>query len=586
MTLTKSLLLSLMSAVALSRAAKVHYDLDLTWKRGSPNGHEREMIFVNDHFPGPPLILDEGDEVTIDVTNNLPFNTSVHFHGIEQTNTPWADGVSGLSQWAIKPGDKYQYRWKATTYGTYWYHAHDKDRIMDGLYGGIRIRPSADQESPFSMISDDPADIEAMTKAAHDAQLVMMSDWDHLPSNEYMDALRDTGYDIFCSDSILVNGAGSVYCKDPDYLTSLQPPQVRAIITEPLTDKGCDPFMPVLQGNWEHHPEKLPEGLNSGCIPSEGPNSVFEVTPADRWASFNFVSAASLKSLIFSIDEHPMYIYEVDGRYIEPQLAHKVSIYSGERYSAMIKLDKEPARYTIRVAGHDNQVISGYATLAYKGGEQNQRESTAYIDYGGSNTTASVIDLKTTNLPPYPPILPAEDGDDFHLLTLGRINSSWEWTLDGTSFLPANLNQMEPVILNPKAPGLDSALKIETLNGTWVDIVFQLAIPEPTKLQPPHPMHKHSNKAFVIGSAMGKFTWGSIKEAKKSSPASFFKTPVYRDTFVTAPNGEAWIAIRYQVVNPGPFLLHCHMETHFMSGMGMVLLDGVDAWPDVPAHYL
>jgi FtsP/CotA-like multicopper oxidase with cupredoxin domain len=61
---------------------------------------------------------------------------------------------------------------------------------------------------------------------------------------------------------------------------------------------------------------------------------------------------------------------------------------------------------------------------------------------------------------------------------------------------------------------------------------------------------------------------------------------VYRDTFVTAPNGEAWIAIRYQVVNPGAFLLHCHMETHFMSGMGMVLLDGVDAWPEVPARYL
>jgi hypothetical protein len=46
------------------------------------------------------------------------------------------------------------------------------------------------------MISNDPADIEAMTKAAHDAQLVIMSDWDHLPSNQYMDALRETGYDI------------------------------------------------------------------------------------------------------------------------------------------------------------------------------------------------------------------------------------------------------------------------------------------------------------------------------------------------------------------------------------------------------
>jgi FtsP/CotA-like multicopper oxidase with cupredoxin domain len=326
--------------------------------------------------------------------------------------------------------------------------------------------------------------------------------------------------------------------------------------------------------------------MNSGCKPSDGPTSVFEVAPEAKWASFNFISAASLKALIFSIDEHPMYIYEVDGRYIEPQLAHQVSIYNGERYSAMVKLDKQPGSYTIRVAGNNNQVISGFATLSYKGGEQNKRESTPYINYGGSNTTASVIPLNTRTLPPYPPILPADYADDFHLLTLGRINSSWEWTLDGTSFLPANLNQMEPVILNPQAPDLDSSLKIETRNGTWVDIVFQLAIPEPTKLQPPHPMHKHSNKAFVIGSGMGKFGWGSIAEARDSSPGSFFNTPVYRDTFVTAPNGEAWIAIRYQVVNPGPFLLHCHMETHFSSGMGLVLLDGIDAWPQVPAEYL
>lgn len=313
---------------------------------------------------------------------------------------------------------------------------------------------------------------------------------------------------------------------------------------------------------------------------------MFEVTPGAKWASLNFISAASLKSLVFSIDEHPMYIYEVDGRYVKPQLAHKVPIYNGERYSVMVKLDKEPASYTIRVAGNGNQVISGFASLSYKGGEHNQRQSVPYIDYGGLNTTASVIPLNTKNLPPHPPILPASHADAFHLLTLGRINSSWEWTLDGTSFLPANLNQMEPIILDPRAPGLASALKIETQNDTWVDIVFQLAIPEPTKLQPPHPMHKHSNKAFLIGSASGKFSWGSIDEAMQSSPQSFFDTPVYRDTFVTAPNGEAWIAIRYHVVNPGPFLLHCHMETHFSSGMGLVLLDGIDSWPENVDQYL
>jgi hypothetical protein len=234
----------------------------------------------------------------------------------------------------------------------------------------------------------------------------------------------------------------------------------------------------------------------------------------------------------------------------------------------------------MRVAGNGNQIISGFAVVGYEGGEQTTYESVPYIDYGGINTTASVISLNTNELPPYPPILPADYADDFHLLSLGRLNSSWEWTLDGTAFLPANLAAMEPALLNPKAPGLESALKIETKNDTWVDIVFQLVIPEPTKLQPPHPIHKHSNKAFQMGAGRGKFTWNSLAEASKESPSSFLEKPIYRDTFVTSPAGEAWIAIRYHVENPGAFLLHCHMETHLSSGMGLVLLDGIDAWPE------
>lgn len=54
-----------MDLIASVQAAHVHYTLDLTWKKGSPNGVEREMIFVNDQFPGPSLIMDEGDEVSV-----------------------------------------------------------------------------------------------------------------------------------------------------------------------------------------------------------------------------------------------------------------------------------------------------------------------------------------------------------------------------------------------------------------------------------------------------------------------------------------------------------------------------------------
>lgn len=57
-------------------------------------------------------------------------------------------------------------------------------------------RPSCDCDSPFWMISDDPDDIEAMKRAEENAEIVIASDWDHLTSDAYMDALKESGYDI------------------------------------------------------------------------------------------------------------------------------------------------------------------------------------------------------------------------------------------------------------------------------------------------------------------------------------------------------------------------------------------------------
>lgn len=60
----------------------------------------------------------------------------------------------------------------------------------------VIARPADQSDSPFSMISDDPGDIEAMRLAEKNANLVILSDWDHLTSDEYMRAMMETGYDI------------------------------------------------------------------------------------------------------------------------------------------------------------------------------------------------------------------------------------------------------------------------------------------------------------------------------------------------------------------------------------------------------
>ncbi|KAJ5573783.1 Multicopper oxidase type 2 [Penicillium hispanicum] len=586
--LTTFAVLATYGLMPLAWAKQVHFDLDLTWQKGAPDGNVRDMIFMNDQFPGPELRIDQGDDVEFVVHNNMPFDTSVHFHGIEQLHTPWSDGVPGLTQKPIQSGQSWTYRWKATQYGTYWYHAHARSEIMDGLYGAIWINPTPETPQPFSLISDATADIEAMQKAEKNPHLVILSDWDHLTADEYQKAQEDSHLNVICSDSILINGRGAVYCPGTTNISSVELDYLKtAIDNQPLTDKGCLPNIYETQGNFPPtYPDKIPAGLNSGCTPTTGLHEVIEVDPADGWVSLKFISAASLKALIFSIDEHPMYIYEVDGSYIEPLLVDSATIFNGERYSAMVKLDKPAKEYTIRVPDtQGDQVISGFATLRYKG-YTDTSPSQPYVNYGGQNTSASVVALEPRSIHPYPAVSIPQQADQLVNLTLGRWGSAYTWTAAGDALYDVMANWDDPILYDPNArQNLAEQVTIQTKNGTWVDLLLQLgAMPNTPAIQAPHVMHKHSNKAFVLGVGPGFFNWSSTEEAYAEQPDLFdFDNPQRRDTFVTnGPTGPTWMVVRYQVVNPGPFLFHCHIETHLSNGMAVALLDGFDVWPQVP----
>ena len=288
-----------------------------------------------------------------------------------------------------------------------------------------------------------------------------------------------------------------------------------------------------------------------------------------------------------SIDEHPLWVYAVDGRYIEPQLAETITMYNGERYSAMVKLDKTPKKYTIRIADTGlDQIISGFATLSYKGGNAKE-PSKAYVDYGGTNTAANVVPLDLTRLRPFPNIPPSKTADAMYLMQLGRQNFAWEWTLNGKEIYQMDRSASKPLLYNlESADAQNSSLTIRTRNGTWIDLVLQVGANPEQPIEFAHAMHKHSNKAYNIGGAAGIFNWSSVDEAIKAVPDAFnLKNPRYRDTFITGATGPAWMVVRYQVVVPGAFLFHCHIETHLEGGMAVALLDGVDRWPTIPNEY-
>ena len=316
---------------------------------------------------------------------------------------------------------------------------------------------------------------------------------------------------------------------------------------------------------------------------------IINVDATQGWVSLNFIGGTSIKTPVVSIDNHPMWVYAVDGSYIEPQPADSIFLYSGERYSAMVKLDKTPGDYTIRVANQNaDQLISGFAMLSYKHGSSNVKSS-PYITYGGLNVTADVVPLNETLLVPYPPSAPASVANSTYTMNLGRLGSNYQWTLNGNVTYAQNQDDDTPLLFNPNPKdGLDSNHTISTKNGAWVDIILQVHLDAATPAQPAHPVHKHSNKAYIIGSGTGIFNYTSVADALDIIPQNFkLKNPQLRDSFTTPAvlQAPAWVVFRYQSINPGAWFIHCHVQTHLSGGMAMTILDGVDAWPSIPEEY-
>lgn len=85
----------------------------------------------NGSVPGPMMELAAGDRVRIYVTNHLPAPTSVHWHGV--LLPCGMDGVSGLTQEAIEPGDTFRYEFIFPDAGTFMYHPHFDSMTQEGM---------------------------------------------------------------------------------------------------------------------------------------------------------------------------------------------------------------------------------------------------------------------------------------------------------------------------------------------------------------------------------------------------------------------------------------------------------------------
>ena len=115
------------------------------------NGYPDTAVWSYDgSVPGPELRIRQGDRVRVVVNNNLDEGTTVHWHGIRLPNA--MDGVPGITQPSIRPGESFNYEFTPPDAGTFWYHPHADtlQHLGRGLAGALII----EEREPFRVDRD------------------------------------------------------------------------------------------------------------------------------------------------------------------------------------------------------------------------------------------------------------------------------------------------------------------------------------------------------------------------------------------------------------------------------------------------
>ena len=102
----------------------------------------------NGSIPGPTIHGRKGQTIEVEFVNNLDEPSSIHWHGLIVDNA--MDGVPGVTQDPVKPGESFTYRLKLQDAGTYWYHPHlnSSEQLGRGLNGALIVEPN--EKLPWS----------------------------------------------------------------------------------------------------------------------------------------------------------------------------------------------------------------------------------------------------------------------------------------------------------------------------------------------------------------------------------------------------------------------------------------------------
>ena len=117
------------------------------------SGRELQGLTFNGISPGPELRVRRGDLVQVTLRNDdIERGVTIHWHGVDVPNAE--DGVAGVTQDAVLPGERHVYRFRADQEGTFWYHAHQaaSRAVRLGLFGALVIEPRVQPKDEVDLV--------------------------------------------------------------------------------------------------------------------------------------------------------------------------------------------------------------------------------------------------------------------------------------------------------------------------------------------------------------------------------------------------------------------------------------------------
>ncbi|VFQ71789.1 unnamed protein product [Cuscuta campestris] len=503
----------------------------------------KTIITVNGQFPGPTIAVRNGDDVVVSVVNRARYNITIHWHGLRQMRTPWADGPEYVTQCPIMPGGTYTYRFKIEKQeGTFWWHAHSR-WLRSTVYGAFIIHPKPGSHLPFA-------------KPKKDIPILLGEWWKGDVIAIQRQALSSGGAPNI-SDAYTINGQpGDLYkCSSPDTVKlsvghgeTILLRVINAALNQQLFFSVAGHKLKVVGADGAYN-----KPFTTGAI---------------------MVGPGQTTNVLLKANRPP-------GRY-----------YMAAR-----------AYVTAQNAPFDNTTTT--AVIEYTDlnrGSASSKPLSPELPPFNDTATAAAFARGLRSLPSsdYPRVFARADEKLFFTVGLGLVNCTPGPTCRGPNSntrFAASMNNVSFVFPNatsllqayydnvpgiytldfPRVPprrfdytgnvprGLwqpETGTKLYKLKfGTRVEIVLQ-----DTSIvsKEDHPIHLHGYHFWVVGQGFGNFN-------PKTDPAKFnLVDPPIRNT-IDVPVG-GWAVIRFFADNPGVWLMHCHIDSHLAWGLAMAFI--------------